>query len=88
MVSIFSTLTSNRVGVYALSTIASLVLGIISILTSLFWYIALPTGIIALILGIKTYKNSEIGKKIKRYTFWLGIFYSGKNIYEGYFICF
>ena len=34
--------------------------------------------------GINTYKNSTIGKKIKRYTFWLGIFYSGKNIYEGY----
>ena len=39
------------------SHIISLVLGIISILTSLFWYIALPTGIIALILGINTYKN-------------------------------
>ena len=33
--------------------------------------------------GINTYKNSEIGKKIKRYTLWLGIFFSGKNFFEG-----
>ena len=33
--------------------------------------------------GINTYKNSTIGKKIKRYTLWLGIFFSGKNFCVG-----
>ncbi len=46
MVSIFSTLTSNRVGVYALSTIASLVLGIIS-----FFFFG-GSAIISVILGM------------------------------------
>ncbi len=43
--------------------IASLVLGIISILTGLFWYMALPTGIMAIIFGIKSYRGyrSKIG---------------------------
>lgn len=44
--------------------IASLVLGIISIVMSLFWYIALPTGILAIIFGVKSVKKtgSKIGK--------------------------
>lgn len=44
--------------------IASLVLGIISIVTALFWYITLPTGIIAIVLGVKSSKRtgSKIGK--------------------------
>ncbi len=44
--------------------IASLVLGIISILTAIFWYIALPTGILAIIFGAKSAKKtgSKIGK--------------------------
>lgn len=44
--------------------IASLVLGIISILTALFWYITLPTGIIAIVLGVKSSKKtgSKMGK--------------------------
>lgn len=44
--------------------IASLVLGIISILTAMFWYIALPTGILAIIFGVKSAKKigSKIGK--------------------------
>ena len=37
----------------------SLVLGIISILTIFFWYISLPTGITAIILGIKSYKQES-----------------------------
>ena len=32
--------------------IASLVLGIISILTALFWYLTLPTGILAIVFGV------------------------------------
>lgn len=35
-----------------------LTLGIISIVTALFWYVTLPTGILALIFGIKSYKQS------------------------------
>lgn len=44
--------------------IASLVLGIISIVSSLFWYITLPTGILAIIFGVKSSKRigSKIGK--------------------------
>lgn len=44
--------------------IASLVLGIISIVTSLFWYITIPTGILGIVLGVKSAKRtgSKIGK--------------------------
>ena len=42
--------------------IVSLVLGIISILTAFFWYMSLPTGIIAIVFGVKSYK--KIGSKI------------------------
>ena len=44
--------------------IAALVLGIISVLTGLFWYIAIPTGILAIIFGVKSAKKkgSKIGK--------------------------
>ncbi len=44
--------------------IASLVLGIISIIFASFWYITLPTGILAIIFGVKTAKKygSKLGK--------------------------
>ena len=44
--------------------IASLVLGIISIFSALFWYITLPTGILAIIFGVKSARKmgSKIGK--------------------------
>lgn len=44
--------------------IASLPLGIISIITALFWYLSLPTGILAIIFGAKTTRKlgSKIGK--------------------------
>lgn len=44
--------------------IASLVLGIISIVTALFWYISLPSGILAIIFGAKSAKRtgSKLGK--------------------------
>ncbi len=44
--------------------IMSLVLGIISITTALFWYITLPTGILAIVLGVKSSikTGSKIGK--------------------------
>ena len=44
------------------SHIVALVLGIISILTTFFWYISLPAGIAAIILVVKTYKKT--GTKI------------------------
>jgi len=40
------------------SHILSLVLGIISIATVLFWYLSLPTGITAIVLGAKSYKRA------------------------------
>lgn len=44
--------------------IAALVLGIISILTASFWYIVLPTGVLAIVFGVKSAKRtgSKIGK--------------------------
>ena len=39
------------------SHIIALVLGIISTLTTFFWYISFPTGITAIVLGAKTYKQ-------------------------------
>lgn len=44
--------------------IVSLVLGIISIVTALFWYITLPTGILAIVFGVKSARRtgSKIGK--------------------------
>lgn len=44
--------------------IASLVLGIVSIVTTLFWYITIPTGILGIVLGVKSAKRtgSKIGK--------------------------
>lgn len=44
--------------------VASLVLGIISIVTALFWYITIPTGILAIIFGVKSVRKtgSKLGK--------------------------
>ena len=44
--------------------VASLVLGIISIVSALFWYMSLPTGILAIIFGVKSTKKTgtKIGK--------------------------
>lgn len=44
--------------------IAALVLGIISILSSAFWYITLPSGILAIVFGVKSIKKigSKLGK--------------------------
>lgn len=49
---------NNRI----ISHVVSLVLGIISIVTVLFWYLSLPTGITAIVLGAKSYKRE--GKAI------------------------
>ena len=45
--------SENRI----ISHIVSLVLGIISVATILFWYLSLPTGITAIVLGAKSYKR-------------------------------
>ncbi len=44
--------------------VASLVLGIISVLTTLFWYITLPAGILAIVFGVKSIRKlgSNLGK--------------------------
>ncbi len=44
------------------SHVVSLVLGIISIISMMFWYISIPSGIIAIVFGTKSYK--KYGKKI------------------------
>ena len=41
--------------------IASLTLGIISIITALFYYISIPTGILAIIFGVKSVKINGSG---------------------------
>ncbi len=47
---------------HIVSHIVALVLGIISVLTALFWYMSIPTGIISIVLGAKTYKR--VGSKM------------------------
>lgn len=44
--------------------ITSLVLGIISLITVLFWYMSVPTGILAIIFGTKSIRKmgSKLGK--------------------------
>lgn len=42
--------------------ITSLVLGIISIVFMLFWYISIPAGVTSIVLGVKSYKKYD--KKI------------------------
>lgn len=51
--------------------IASFVLGIISIFTALFWYITLPTGVLAVIFGVKASKRT--GSKLAKTGMILGI---------------
>ena len=43
------------------SHVISLVLGIISIVSVFFWYISLPSGIIAIVFGAKSYKKAKKG---------------------------
>lgn len=44
--------------------VASLTLGILSIVFAIFWYITLPTGILAIVFGAKSTKKigSKLGK--------------------------
>lgn len=44
--------------------ISALVLGILSIVFNFFWYISLPTGILAIVFGTKSIKRtgSKLGK--------------------------
>ena len=44
--------------------VAALSLGIVSIVFNLFWYICIPTGILAIIFGAKTARSlgSKLGK--------------------------
>ena len=51
--------------------VASLVLGIIAIVTHWFWYIVLPTGILAIVLGAKSAK--KLGSKLGKTGLILGI---------------
>ena len=40
-------------------SISAFVLGIISIVTTMFYYITIPSGVLAIIFGIKEYKYSK-----------------------------
>lgn len=42
--------------------IASLVLGLITLLLFHFWFVALPTGILSIVLGVKSNKQRRDGK--------------------------
>lgn len=52
-------------------SVSSLVLGIISIINVCFYYVSIPTSIIAIVLGIKEYRYSK--SKIGLTGFILGI---------------
>lgn len=49
---------------YSSMNVASLVLGIISIVLCFFWYMTIPAGILAIIFGVKTTRKlgSKLGK--------------------------
>ena len=51
--------------------IASFVLGLFSLLTGLFWYIGLPTGILAIIFGATSARRT--GSRLGKAGFILGI---------------
>ncbi len=51
--------------------IASFILGIISVVSVLFWYITIPTGILAIVFGVKSIK--KIGSKLGKTGMILGI---------------
>lgn len=57
-------MNENEIKTKSSMGIASLTLGILSIIFSIFWYIALPTGILAIIFGAKSTKKmgSKLGK--------------------------
>lgn len=48
---------ANKKEPRVVSHIVALVLGIISVLSTLFWYISLPTGITSIVLGAKSYRK-------------------------------
>ena len=52
-------------------SVASLTLGIISVVSALFWYITIPTGILAIVFGRKAI--SKVGSKLGKAGFILGI---------------
>ena len=51
--------------------VAALTLGIISVVSTLFWYITLPSGILSIVLGRKAI--SRVGSKLGKAGFILGI---------------
>lgn len=51
--------------------VAALTLGIISVVSTLFWYITVPSGILSIVLGKKSI--SKVGSKLGKAGFILGI---------------
>lgn len=51
--------------------VASLTLGIISVISTLFWYITVPTGILSIVLGRKAI--TKVGSKLGKAGLILGI---------------
>lgn len=45
-------------------SIAALILGIVSILTSLFWLLSVPVGLVGLVLGILARRSEPTGRKL------------------------
>lgn len=61
----------NEMKTKSASGIASLVLGIISTISALFWYVTVPTGILAIVFGVKGIKS--VGSKVGKAGMILGI---------------
>lgn len=57
-------MNENEIKTKSSMGIASLTLGILSIIFAIFWYITLPTGILAIVFGAKSAKKmgSKLGK--------------------------
>lgn len=64
-------------------SIAALVLGIIALVLCCIWYVSIPCGIIALILGIIGLKSSKRGMSIAGIIYWYDTKYciSNSNCY-------
>lgn len=64
-------MNENEVKKKSSFSVASLTLGIISVISALFWYITIPTGILAIVFGRKAI--SKVGSKLGKAGFILGI---------------
>ena len=67
----FETIDPIMARKYKIKSSASLTLGIISIVASTFWYLFIPSGVLAIVFGVRSFRDS--GYKRAHAGFILGI---------------